>query len=156
MAQISVPNIPGSNGLRADQNTDGSLAFRSSLEIGGNAVSASNAVPVTPVAQAMASVVSTVLESGRVLKGSAGTLFALQARATIGGWIMLFDSASIPADGAVQPRKLWQLSGNDDQRVDISFSPPLAFSNGISVAFSTTGPLTKTAAADAWFSAKVA
>ena len=100
-------------------------------------------------------VVSSALETGHVLKASAGSLSSFQANTTtVGGWIMLFNSATVPADGAVTPIKWWQVGPNTT--LGVGCSPAIACAAGISVAFSTTGPFTKTGSATAVFSGEVA
>ena len=100
-------------------------------------------------------VVSSALEAGHILKASAGSLSSFQVNTTtVGGWIMLFNSATVPADGAVTPIKWWQVGPNTT--LGVGCSPALACAAGISIAFSTTGPFTKTGSATAVFSGEVA
>lgn len=154
--QIAVSGQDGAGNpvtIRADQNVDNSIAFRHSLEVGGAAVSTANAVPVSGVP--MASVVSSGLEPSHILKVGAGTLYGFQASFTVSGWIMLFDATTAPVDGAVVPRKVWQVSAAQSQTLDKAFNPPLAMAAGAVLVFSTTGPLTKTASASAYFSGEI-
>lgn len=148
----STPPIARNVGGTADGT--GTFYPEHSLRADGNAVGASFPLPVA--AAPLASVVSTVLESAHVLKGSPGTLYSFQANVTQSGWVMLFDLAGVPAEGAVTPRKIWQVTISQTATLTVSFQPPLAMSVGATLVFSTTGPLTKTAAASAYFSGEVA
>ena len=109
----------------------------------------SNPMPTasSPAATAVAPTVSSSLESGHVLKASAGSLFGLQvnfvACSVYPCWVMLFDSASLPSNGAVTPKKWYQVSQNS--QIADEFIPPLSMTTGATVGCSTTGPFTLTA-----------
>ncbi len=115
--------------------------------------SSAAAIGVTPV-------VSTAVESGHVLKNAAGNLYGVVVTATVNGLVMVFNSTTVPGDGAVTPLYCTRLtvdSGNSGT-AGISFlpGPPAVFSTGISVAFSTgTNCANKTASATAWISGLV-
>jgi hypothetical protein len=97
---------------------------------------------------------STTLESSHVLKASAGSLLSLSATTTtVAGWVMVFNATSAPVDGAVTPIYAWQVPANGV--LTMSWPVPAAFSTGITVAFSSTGPTTKTASATAFFTGQV-
>lgn len=154
---ITVPGLTGAGkpfGLRGDQNTDLSVSFRASLEVGGVAVSQGAPVPVTNVA--VASVFSTDVVDHIILKGSPGVLFGFQSNYAESGYVMLFDSITPPADGVVAPRKVWQVNLSMSGTLEVSFSPPLAMAEGATLVFSTTGPFFKTSASTAQFSGEVA
>ena len=100
-----------------------------------------------------------------MLKASPGTLYALQGSATLAagptvqGYILLFDATTVPADGAVIPRKAWPLSGafGPESAVNHRFDPPLAMTTGIVVVFSTSlNPFIKAGSANGAFSAELA
>ncbi len=156
--QVNLAALSGTGqpiALRSDQETaDLSFALRASIEVGGIAVS--SAAPVPVAATPLASVFSVALESSHVLKAAPGTLYGFQANATQTGWFLLFDAAGVPADGVVIPRKAWQFNSAVPGTLDIHCNPPLAFTSGITLVFSTTGPFTKTAAASAQFSGEIA
>ena len=120
--------------------------------------SAANPFPVAAVpatSTAIAPVVSTALEASHVLKASAGTFYGGDAyAASVPGYVMLFDSATVPADGAVTPLKSWPIAASAG--IAVGYNPPIACANGIVVVFSTTGPFTKTVSATAFFSMTVA
>jgi len=98
---------------------------------------------------------STALETGRVLKPAGGHLSSFQVNndATGAVIVMLFDSAAIPADGAVVPVKWWPLAASSV--LSISYADaPLLLLNGITLVCSTpaTAFFTKTATAHCLFS----
>jgi hypothetical protein len=66
---------------------------------------------------------------------------------------MLFDSTSAPADGAVTPKWVYPIPAGG--AINMDWSRPLAFTNGITVVFSSTGPFAKTADATAYISGQV-
>lgn len=158
----TLVNVAGLDGggrpitLRADQNVDNSLSLHTAPEVAGAAVS--NANPLPTATPAAATVGSTALENSHILKAAPGTLYTLQMNATATGYLMLFDAATAPGDGAVTPRKVFYFTTLDNKTVDKVFNPPLAMTVGAVVAFSTTGPFTKTTpgSPSAQFSAEIA
>jgi hypothetical protein len=151
VVSLFPPALGAGGGLKVDGSgtpvpVSGTVAVAGAVAISGT-VPTSRA-PIAPV-------VSTALESGHVLKASAGSLFSLQFSTTSTiGWMLLFDSATVPADGAVTPKKAWAVDQSSSSTYQ--WDTPLSFANGISIAFSTTGPFTKTASATAFFSGEVA
>jgi len=110
-------------------------------------VSAQFLSPVVPV-------VSGAAGSNIVLKTGSGQLNALSAQiGATGGYVMIFDATSAPADGAVTPKYCWQVPANGGMA--LSWPTPAIFSAGIVVVFSTTGCFTKTASSTAFFSGQV-
>lgn len=106
---------------------------------------------VAPVAIAPAP--TAALASSKVFKASAGNLFSLNVAATtVSGFALLFDAASLPANGAVTPVRAWAI--NAGQTIDLSFDPPLRLGTGITVGFSSTAttPFTLAASATAFIS----
>lgn len=99
-------------------------------------------------------VVSSAAEGSKVLKASAGNLYAYQVTTgAAAGYVMLFNATSAPADGAVAPVKCVAVPATST--VGVTVSPPEYFSTGITAVFSTTGCFTKTASATAMFSGDV-
>lgn len=99
-------------------------------------------------------VVSSALEANHVLKASPGNLYGFQiTNGATAGYVMLYDATTAPVDGAVTPVKCYQLPANST--LVAGFGPPLAFSTGIVVGFSSTGPFTKTASATVFISGEV-
>ena len=107
-------------------------------------------VPINPVAPTA----SAAAASSLILKASAGDLFGFSATSgASAGFVMVFDAASAPADGAVTPKYCYALPAG--QTVGASYSPPASFSTGITLVFSTTGCFSKTASATTMFSGQV-
>jgi hypothetical protein len=120
----------------------------------GLGVKATGIVPTATPSQGVAGAASATVLGGRVLKNTAGNLF--EAQVTTGasaGNFMLFDSATVPADGAVTPIKCVVVPANST--ATLTYKPiPLSFVNGMSAVFSTpagaAGCFTKTASATAF------
>lgn len=108
--------------------------------------------PTSAAAAGIAPVVSTALETGHVIKASPGNLYGLEVMSTsAGGMVLVFDSTTVPAAGAVTPKKAYSLPANST--LVVGFDPPLLCAVGISVAFSiAVTPFTKTDSATAFIS----
>jgi hypothetical protein len=108
--------------------------------------------PVSAAAAAITPVVSTTLETGHVIKNSAGNLYGLTVQSTtVAGIVQIFNSTTVPAAGAVTPIKAYNLPAAST--LVVGFDPPLRCGTGISVAFSiATTPFTKTDSATAFIS----
>lgn len=106
----------------------------------------------TPSDQAGAALVpsaTAAVAGSLILKASAGNLYGYNVVAgASAGYVMIFNSATVPADGAVTPLRCIPLAANAG--IDRSFDIPRRFSTGITIVFSTTGPFTKTASATAF------
>lgn len=116
----------------------------------------SGVVPA-PSSEALAAIAHstsvTAAESCRVLKASAGNLYALRVSiAATTGYVMVFDATSAPGDGAVTtlaiPAVRVVSDGTSGWYAD-DFNPPMRMATGITVCFSSTGPFSKTASATA-------
>jgi hypothetical protein len=94
-------------------------------------------------------------EACHVFTTIAAKLFSYQvSTGASAGYIMVFDAAVAPADGAVTPSMpSVQIAASST----FSFSPtnPALFGSGVVICFSTTGPFTKTASATAMIGAQV-
>lgn len=116
-------------------------------------LNAAQHVSSTPTTDANVSITPTssaALESGRVLKASAGNLYMLSVSTSgTAGYVMVFNSTTVPADGAVTPVICRQMATNSTLTISNSVLPA-RFATGISVAFSSTGCFTKTASATAF------
>lgn len=127
-------------------NSDGSINVNSSP-----APSSASTIGVAPVA-------STAAESGHILKAAAGNLYALGVTIKSGpgtGNVLVFNSTTVPADGAVTPLKCFAI-GFTDGSMDYTKTIPSYFGTGISVAYSSAAScFTKTASATAYFSWEV-
>ena len=135
--------------------TDGTIAVNTALPAGANAIggvyqapSASSSFAITPGS-------SSALESNHVLKGSAGNLYSLYVvTGSVGGYLMTFNATSAPVDGAVTPVECIPVPANSIGSLDFAVIPD-NYSTGIVAVFSSTGPLTKTASATAFFKWRV-
>ncbi|MGH8011352.1 MAG: hypothetical protein ACREQ4_02475 [Candidatus Binataceae bacterium] len=105
---------------------------------------------------------SAALESNHVLKASPGRIFKLTVAhtyTTSGVWVLLFDTAAVPADGAVTPDWAFPLAAATSQaqggNIDWN-SYPREMVHGICVALSSaTSPFTLTSQPNAFFSWQV-
>lgn len=92
---------------------------------------------------ALAPSFTTTAASSKVFKAAQGILHSLSVTASGDGYVMVFDSAVVPADGTVQPAYCWKIAANTS--IAINFEPnPMSLKNGIAIAISSTGPFTKT------------
>ena len=105
------------------------------------AITSSSLVPPSPVfAQ------SAALASNLVLKAAAGSLYACYVTTgPTAGFLMLFDATSMPANGTVAPKNCIYCPANATTEIELPFLTVEPFSNGITAAFSSTGPFTLTA-----------
>ncbi len=97
-------------------------------------------------------VVSTAVETGHVIKASAGNLYSVSVTTgAVAGRVLIHNSATVPAAGAVTPVDCAIVSANST--VMLSYDPPIELSAGISVSFSTaTTCFTQTDSATAFIS----
>lgn len=113
----------------------------------------SSAAPSSGTAAGVSNAQSTTNGSSLVVKATAGNLYQLTT--TIGatsGYLLLFDAATLPANGAVTPLGCWPVASNGANGVvSLAFDPPKPFATGITAGFSTTGCFTLTASATAAF-----
>jgi len=97
---------------------------------------------------------NTAVSGSKTLKASAGNLYGYNiVTGGSAGYLMFFDSTTVPADGAVTPTRVIPVAANTG--IDRSFNPPLRFATGIVAVFSTTGPYTKTISATAFLAGDV-
>lgn len=107
--------------------------------------------PSAAAANAIAPSASTAAESSHIAKASAGNLYrvAITTGGTA-GYLMAFNAVSAPADGAVTPLLCRVIAANAS--LTVSFAEmPARYGTGITFVFSSTGCLTKTASATAFF-----
>jgi len=99
---------------------------------------------------------NAALADNRVVKASAGNLYALNVvTGASAGYVMVFNAISAPADGAVTPVFCIPVAANTGVQLDFTNGTvPTYFSVGITAVFSTTGPYTKTASATAFIAGK--
>lgn len=116
-----------------------------------NVASAASAAGVAPVQ-------SSAVETGHVIKAGAGNLydFNVSADATLAAaqWeVLIFNSTTVPAAGAVTPVKCYIMPAGSTS-ISAAFPTPLYLSTGISIAVSTaTTCFTKTDSAHGFISA---
>lgn len=99
---------------------------------------------------------TSILSANQIIKAAPGNLFSFEVAAdsTLSGaawWVMIYNSVSAPADGAVTPSKCYAMpSGTTNYKAEFPFPP--FFSSGITISVSTTGCFTKTASTHAFIS----
>ena len=133
----------GGNGGGGSSVTQGTIPWTVALF-----PSSSSAIGITPV-------VCGSVSSGCVLKGSPGNLYGIYANSGTSGYLMLFNSTSVPSNGSTTAGVA---SGNMVECIGPSTTlassytglPPEVFSVGISAAFSTTGCTTLTLSSTAF------
>lgn len=107
--------------------------------------------PSSAAGAGLASGQTTVAAGSIILKASAGNLYGVNATSgASAGYLLVYDSATVPADGTTTPRKTYVMAANSTIAFD--FDIPLRFAAGIVLVFSTTGPFTKTISATAFLS----
>lgn len=164
MSDQYVQVAPDSSGKKVQtyENTVNSQT----VETQAVAIVSTTAVPISPsnpfatnavigTLAGASKVKSTAFESGHILKGSAGTLISLMGHttATSDQFIQLFDSATIPADGAT-PEIMFNLPAGSDFSIDLPITG-LPYSTGISVSNSSTTSTKTSGAQDTWFFAVI-
>lgn len=98
---------------------------------------------------------SAATESSHIFKASSGTLFGLSVTSSASGYILVYNLAAPPSDGAVTPVACYYLSSGPGT-LGIAFTPfPLRMSAGISVVFSSTGCFTQTSSTTAFFTGEI-
>lgn len=70
------------------------------------------------------------------------------------GYLMVFDAITAPVDGAVTPLLAFAMAANST--LTFAVDPPVKFTTGCTLVYSSTGPNTKTASATAYFVARQA
>lgn len=111
---------------------------------------------VVPAEFAAVPIVSAAAEGSHILKASPGCLLATYVyNSGAAAFLMIFNSKTIPADGAVTPVECVPVAAASYQFINFAPLPPEWFSAGISAAISTTGCFTKTVGSGAFFHAIV-
>lgn len=113
-----------------------------------------SSVSETPSAAASSAPTSTqtaVAAGSVVAKASAGNCYGFNVvSGASAGYLLLFDSSTVPADGTVTPKKAYVMAANSS--LGVHWDVPRRFGSGITAVFSTTGPFTKTISATAFIS----
>lgn len=119
---------------------------------GGGTPGAPSSVVDTPNStstSAPTSSATTVAAGSLIAKASAGNCYGFNVVAgASAGYFMLFNSATVPADGTVTPFRVYVVAANAS--LAVSWDTPRRFGTGIVGVFSTTGPFTKTISATAF------
>lgn len=140
------------------QTLDGGLRVQP-MDGQGHDVGPTNPLYVSTITStqghALPTVSSSAVAPGLVLKASAAVVYGAQVMNPSGavGLLMLFNSATVPADGAVTPVKCWNVPVGTS--VTVQFNPPLAFDTGASVAFSSGTDCFAKTGVNAFFSGEV-
>ncbi len=103
-------------------------------------------------AAGVANVLSTALETGRLIKPSGGNLYGFTVTTTsVAGYALIHNRASVPAAGAVTPIDAFYVGAFGS--VSRTYLPPLVCSAGIAITFSSAvTPFTQTDSATAFIS----
>ena len=115
------------------------------LNSSGQPVGAIPVFTMQATGQGVAPLATTAAASCLILKASAASVYSVSGYTGAAAWMMLLNSATIPADGTVQPVSVGYASAQGSW--SMSFSTPAILSNGAVICTSSTGPYTKTAVA---------
>lgn len=118
----------------------------------GTGTMAVHDAPTSDADGGIAGVVSTAVETGHVIKASAGNLYGFSCTAgAAGGRCLVHNSTTVPSAGAVTPVDCVIVAANST--VGVRYDPPLVLGTGISISFSTaTTCFTQTDSATAFIS----
>lgn len=99
---------------------------------------------------------ASALAANQIIKASGGNLFSftVSADSTLSAaawWIMIYNAATAPIDGAVTPLKCYAMPSGATGFA-AAFPNPVSFSTGITIGVSTTGCFNKTASTHAFIS----
>lgn len=113
-------------------------------------------VVLAPSAETLAAltpIVSTALESNKVIKASAGNFYSgYVTTGAVAGWLLLANSTTAPTAGGAAIAPLACVVAPANASTSIGGLTPMRLSTGITLVFSTSGCLTNTASTTAFFS----
>lgn len=99
--------------------------------------------PTDSAGAALVTAATATVAGSLILKAAAGNLYGYNiVTGASAGYLMIFDSATVPADGAVTPKRVVTVAANST--IDRAFDIPRRFASGMVLVFSSTGPFTKT------------
>lgn len=112
---------------------------------------------VVPAQAAASAVITTALEGSHVFKASPGCLISAYVyNAGAAAFFMVFNSKTLPSNGAVAPIECVPVAAASYQFINFAPQPPEFYSTGITGAISTgANCLTLTVGSGAWFHALV-
>lgn len=145
-------NVTGTvSALQSGTWNIGSITTLPSLAAGTNNIGAVSFSPNALVANAPTNASTTAYAASLVAKASAGVLYMITGfnSRSSGQFIQVFDSATLPADSSV-PKVIFYVESNSNFSFDLGVYGR-AFSSGIVISNSSTGPTKKIGAADCWF-----
>lgn len=124
---------------------------------GGSVTVTSGSISLAPASaagNAIVPVVSTAVETGHVIKASAGNLYGFSVTTgAVAGRVLVHNSTTVPGSGAVTPVDCFIVAANSTVAMD--YEIPLRLGTGISLSFSTaTTCFTQTDSATAYFSGR--
>lgn len=109
----------------------------------------------SPIGNPIISVQTPLAAGSLILKTSQGYLNGFDATSgATAGYVLFFDSATVPADGTVAPKLCYVLPASNTTGASW-LTYPVPFSNGIVAVFSSTGCFTKTISNTAFFSGQI-
>ncbi len=108
-----------------------------------------------PLGNPIVSIQTATASGSLIAKATSGWLNGFDATAGgTDGYVLIFDSATVPTDGTVTPKFCYNLPKNTTTGATW-LSYPTPFTNGIVMVFSSTGCFTKTISNTAFFSAQI-
>jgi hypothetical protein len=151
-----VPFVDGTSTTRQQLSTNdnsGSIAPQTALRTNGGPVEVSNPLPIRSPGIPLVS--SGALEVSHIFRTASASLYTMQVVGLSAfGWLLVFDSVSIPDDGTVSP--VAAIPATALAGTQITFGgTPASFVNGVVGVLSTTGPFVKTTGPTGFFSALV-
>ena len=128
-----------------------SIATLPALAAGTNNIGVVSFSPNALVANAPTNASTTAYAASLIVKATAGVLYIITGfnSRSSGQFIQIFDSATLPADTSV-PKVIFYVESNSNFSFDLG-AYGRAFSSGIVICNSSTGPTKKIGAADCWF-----
>lgn len=108
-----------------------------------------------PIGNPIAATQNTTAAGSIILKASQGWLSGFSVTsAAAAGYVLIFDSATVPGDGTVTPKLCYEMAANSTIH-DNWGGHPIPFINGIVLVYSSTGCFSKTISATAFFSGQI-